>query len=113
MTVSQPFPRPDPAAFGNAVRAAAPAAKGVKAITEQGNPKATIHLVSGSQGVDDGAHGDHDYDDVNLHPAILGRFKAHGARLDEHHDRITRLEGSIKADLGSPGHHNKERDPHG
>jgi hypothetical protein len=105
VTVSQPFPGADPGAFGRQVRAAAPAAKGVQPIAEQGSAKATTHLVKGSsKGVDDGAHGTHDYDDVDMHPAILGRFKAHGARLDNHDDRIRRLEGSIKAELGAPEH---------
>ena len=104
MTVSQPFPGADPAAFGNAVRAAAPAAKGISAIQEQGTAQATTHVVKGSKGVDDGAHGTHDYDDVDMHPAVLGRFKAHGARLDNHDDRIKRLEAGVGAQLGAPEH---------
>ena len=66
-------------------------------------PGATIHLVHGDGAVDDGANGTHDYD-VTLHPALLGRLDAHGARLDEHDDRIKRLEGSTQAQLGSPKH---------
>jgi len=86
--------------FGALQRAVAKA-KGVTSVQAQGSPHATQHLVSA---VDDGAHGNHDYDDKDIHPAVLGRFKAHGARLDEHDDRIARLETSQQANLGSPLH---------
>lgn len=111
MTV-QP-PRGDPGAFGRQVHQANAynRARGITAIQSQGTPQASKHVVSpggasGSKQVDDGAHGTHDYG-VALHPEAVDRFKAHGARLDEHDARIKRLEGPAKADIGAPGHHHK------
>lgn len=66
------------------------------------SPTASKHIVSPkSQSVDDGAHGTHDYD-TEIHPQVLGHLDAHGARLDNHHARLERLEAHLG--LGSPDH---------
>lgn len=72
------------------------------AVASQRAGSASVHVVSPkSQSVDDGAHGTHDYD-TQVHPQVLGRLDAHGARLDNHHARLERLEA--KLGLGSPDH---------
>lgn len=107
MTV-QPVPGADPAAFGAAVHSANAYTRAVTSVQSQGTAASTQHTVHAGGGssktkVDDGAHGTHDYG-VALHPEAVSRFKAHGARLDDHDARIQRLEGSQKLDRGSPEH---------
>lgn len=92
--------------FAGAVRAAAPKAPGITAIGGQGSPHASKHLVhgDGTSGVDDGAHGTHDY--AQLHVQVLDHLHAHGSKLQEHDERLDRLEAGqkTKPKLGSPNH---------
>jgi hypothetical protein len=97
----------DAGGLSAAIRAAAKS-KTVTAIASQGEARPSVHVVhgdgkTGSGGVDDGAHGTHDYSS-DLHVQVLDRLHAHGSKLDEHDARITRLEAGQGAKLGSPQH---------
>lgn len=104
MTVS-PLPGSGGGNFAGAIRAAAPKAPGITAIGGQGSAHASKHVVhgDGSSGVDDGAHGKHDYSS-ELHVQVMEHIHAHGSKLAEHDERLDRLEAGQHAKLGSPKH---------
>lgn len=103
MTV-HPLPGGGGNSLAGAIRAAAPKPPGITAIGGQGSAVAAKHVVhgDGSSGVDDGAHGTHDYGE--MHVQVMEHIHAHGSKLAQHDARITRLEAGKDVKLGSPNH---------